>query len=156
MRWSAANGSRIARSSASSYPTKLFSPNQRRQGQRARGQRPAERKEDAAYDQQLTRLMNKKSKVTLWIDPASHQILKYTFEDLGWDFFPGQWLARVSDVTASMTVFQPFPDVWLPRGLQMDIGMLLAIGTVNLHYTLDYHDYRRADVTTKIGIPDVR
>ena len=35
------------------------------------------------------RLMNKKSKVTLWIEPSSHQILKYTFDDLGWDFFPG-------------------------------------------------------------------
>jgi len=80
----------------------------------------------------------------------------YTFDDLGWDFFPGQWLARVSDVKASMTVFQAFPDVWLPRGLEMDIGMLFAIGPVDVHYTLDYHDYRRADVTSKIGIPGVR
>ncbi len=53
--------------------------------------------------------MNKTSKVTLWIEPASHQILKYTFDDLGWDFFPGSWLVRVSDVTASMTVGQAVP-----------------------------------------------
>ncbi len=76
------------------------------------------------------RLMNKKSKVTLWIEPTSHQILKYTFDDLGWDFFPGQWLARLTDVQATMTVFQAFPDVWLPRGIDMDVGMLFAIGPV--------------------------
>jgi hypothetical protein len=138
------------------YPIRLFTPNQRQRQQQDRERRQADRKEYDAYDQQLMRLMNKKSKVTLWIDPSSHQILKYTFEDLGWDFFPGQWLARVSEVKASMTVFQPFPDVWLPRGLQMDIAMLFAIGPVNMHYALDYHDYRRADVTSKIGIPDVR
>jgi hypothetical protein len=138
------------------YPTRLFAPQPQRGQQQDRERRQRDRKEDDAYAQQLMRLMNKKSKVTLWIDPASHQILKYTFEDLGWDFFPGQWLARVSEVQASMTVFQAFPEVWLPRGLQMDIGMLFAIGPVNLHYTLDYHDYRRADVTSKIGMPDVR
>ena len=82
--------------------------------------------------------------------------MKYTFDDLGWDFFPGSWLVRVSDVTASMTVGQAFPDVWLPRGLAMDIGLTLAVGPVDLHYTLDYHDYRRADVTSKVGIPGVR
>ena len=138
------------------YPTRLFAPQPQRGPQQDRERRQRDRKDDDAYAQQLMRLMNKKSKVTLWIDPASHQILKYTFEDLGWDFFPGQWLARVSEVQASMTVFQAFPEVWLPRGLQMDIGMLFAIGPVNLHYALDYHDYRRADVTSKIGIPDLR
>jgi hypothetical protein len=138
------------------YPAKLFTPDRRRGPQQDRDGRPRTRKEDDAYDQQMRRLMNKKSKVTLWVEPSSHRILKYTFEDLGWDFFPGQWLARISDVDASMTVFQAFPDVWLPRGLQMDIGLLFAIGPVNVHYSLDYHDYRRADVTSKIGIPDVR
>lgn len=138
------------------YPTRLFAPEERRQQEQDRARSQRDRKTDADYDRQLMRLMNKKSKVTLWIEPASHQILKYTFEDLGWDFFPGQWLARVSEVQASMTVFQPFPDVWLPRGLQMDVGMMFAIGPVDLHYELDYHDYRRADVTSKIGIPDRR
>ncbi len=132
------------------YPTRLFTD----QGRRPRN--GDGKPQDDAYAQQLMRLMNKKSKVTLWIEPTSHQILKYTFDDLGWEFFPGQWLARISDVNASMTVFQPFPDVWLPRGLEMNIGMLFALGPVNVRYTLDYHDYRRADVTSKVGIPGVR
>jgi hypothetical protein len=136
------------------YPTKLFTADRRRPNQDDQNsQRRQNRGKDEAAETQMLQLLNKKSKVTLWIEPTSHQILKYTFDDLGWDFFPGQWLARVSDVTATMTVFQAFPDVWLPRGLQMDIGMLFAIGPVTVHYALDYHDYRKADVTTKVGIP---
>jgi len=134
------------------YPTNLFAADGRRQEQDERRRRE---KDNASADQ-LLRVMNKRSKVTLWIEPTSHQILKYTFDDLGWDFFPGQWLARVTNVNASMSVYQAFPDVWLPRGIDLNIGMLLAIGPIDLHYALDYHDYRRADVTSKIGIPDRR
>ena len=113
------------------YPTKLFTPDRRRERPDAQNSRRGQdQKKDDASDAQLMRLMNKKSKVTLWIEPTSHQILKYTFDDLGWDFFPGQWLARLTDVQATMTVFQAFPDVWLPRGIDMDVGMLFAIGPV--------------------------
>jgi len=136
------------------YPTRLFTPDRRRQRQDDADRRRRDQEKDDASDEQLMRLMNKKSKVTLWIEPNSHQIMKYTFDDLGWDFFPGQWLARLTDVKATMTVFQAFPDVWLPRGIDMDVGMLFAVGPVAMHYTLDYHDYRKADVTTKVGIPD--
>jgi hypothetical protein len=52
-----------------------------------------------------------------------------------------------------MTIGQMFPDVWLPRHLEMDVTMTLAVGPVNLHYTLDYHDYRQPEVTSTIGIP---
>jgi hypothetical protein len=104
----------------------------------------------------MRRLMNKSSRVTLWVEPAAHQILKYTFEDLGWDFLPGQWLVRVDTVRASMTIGEMFEGVWLPRGIDMNVVLKLALGGVDLHYTLDYHDYRRADVTTRIGIPPVK
>jgi hypothetical protein len=137
------------------YPTRLFTPERRRERpDEANGRRRRDQEKDDASDEQLMRLMNKKSKVTLWIEPSSHQIMKYTFDDLGWDFFPGQWLARLTDVKATMIVFQAFPDVWLPRGIDMDVGMLFAVGPVAMHYSLDYHDYRKADVAAKVGIPD--
>jgi hypothetical protein len=132
------------------YPQKLF---QDREG-RERNRNQSER--DESYEREIRRLMNKSSRVTLWVDQSSHQILKYTFEDLGWDFFPGQWLVRVDTVRASMTMGEMFQDIWLPRGIDMNVGLKLAIGDVDLHYTLDYHDYRRADVTTRIGIPPVK
>jgi len=34
--------------------------------------------------------------------------------------------------------------------------MTIAVGQFDLRYTLDYHDYRRADVSTIIRVPDPR
>jgi hypothetical protein len=130
------------------YPQKLFE----RRGGRERNRS----EQDQSYEREMRRLLNKSSRVTLWVDPSSHQILKYTFDDLGWDFLPGQWLVRVDTVRASMTMGEMFEGVWLPRGIDMNVVLKLAIGNVDLHYTLDYHDYRRADVSTRIGIPPVK
>lgn len=138
------------------YPTRLFSEESRREAVRDQaldGRRARERNSRPEVDQQLMALMNKTSKVTLWIDPASHQILKYTFDDLGWNFFPAQWLVRVSNATASMTMGQPFPGIWLPRALEMDIALTLAIGPVDFRYTLGYHDYRQPDVSSRVIVP---
>jgi hypothetical protein len=141
------------------YPEKLFTDQRRKElrdeleGDRRRP--PARDRDDQrSYDAELRRLMNKSSKVTLWITPSTHQIVKYTFDDLGWNFFPAQWLAELDGVTASMTMGQPFPDVWLPRGLDMNIRLLLAFGNVDVHYSLQYDNYRQPDVQTHIGIPD--
>lgn len=140
------------------YPAALFTRDRRRERREDRGAPDRQREPESSrtLDAQLLQLMNKTSKVTLWVDPASLQIMKYVFDDLGWDFFPGPWLARMSGVNASMTVGEMFPDVWLPRRLDMHVGMLTAAGAVDLQYSLDYRDYRQPDVTTKIGTPDER
>ena len=138
------------------YPEKLFKPNARsnRDGRDTDRRTPRERRNDANTDEALIRLMNKSSKVTLWVEPTAHQIVKYTFDDLGWNFFPGQWLAQMDGVSASMTMGQPFPDVWLPHDLEMHIRMLVAVGNIDLRYALQYDNYRQADVQSKIVIPD--
>jgi len=59
-------------------------------------------------------------------------------------------------VQATMTVFQAFPEVWLPTSMEINLAMTLALGQVDVRYGLEYHDYRRADVTTKVGIPEAR
>lgn len=138
------------------YPTKLFTEESRRESIRdhaLEGRRARERNPRPEVDQQLMSMMNKTSKVTLWIDPASRQILKYTFDDLGWNFFPAPWLVRVANVTASMTMGQAFPDVWLPNGLEMDVALTLALGPVSFRYTLDYHDYRQPDISSRVIVP---
>jgi hypothetical protein len=127
------------------YPQRLFTGTDRR---RRKG---SER--DKAYDEEFRRLMNKVSLVTLWVEPTAHQIIKYTFDNVALDFFPAQWLLHVDDVKASMNMGQPFADVWLPRDVQIDAAMSLVSGQFDVHYGLEYHDYRQADVTTKIKIP---
>lgn len=129
------------------YPTTLFREPRNVQS----GRRP-----DDPADREVRRLMNKVSLVTLWIEPSAHQILKYTFDNVSLDFLPTQWLARVSDVSASMTMGQPFPDVWLPKTIDVAAAGTLAIGQFDFQYGREYYDYRRADVGSKVIVPDGR
>jgi hypothetical protein len=128
------------------YPTKLFGGTDRRRNRNGASDG------DRAYDAEFQRLMNKVALVTLWIDPPGHQIVKYTFDNVGFDFLPAQWLVHVDTVQATMRMGQPFPDVWLPRDLTVSLEMTLAIGQIDVRYGLDYHDYRRPDVATKVNV----
>ena len=101
-------------------------------------------------DDRIEEKMNKASIVTLWIDPATHQILQYTFDDVDWDFFPGRSLVRIGDVTATMQMGQAFPNVWLPKSIEMHFEMMLAVGAVDATYRVDYLNYKEAAVTYKI------
>ncbi|MGE0863761.1 MAG: hypothetical protein AB7P34_07645 [Vicinamibacterales bacterium] len=101
-------------------------------------------------EDEIEEKMNKVSLVTLWVDPKTHQILQYTFDDIDMDFFPGRALVRVSDLKATMRMGQPFPDVWLPRTIEMRFGMMMALGSVDARYKVDYLNYKQADVTYRI------
>ena len=50
------------------------------------------------------------------------------------DFFPGRSLVRVDDLKATMQMAQAFPNVWLPRSIEMNFGMMLAVGAVDATY----------------------
>ena len=101
-------------------------------------------------DDRIEEKMNKSSVVTLWIDPASHQILQYVFDDIDWDFFPGRSLVRIGDVQATMQMGQAFPNVWLPKSIAMEFEMMLAVGAVDASYRVEYLNYKEAAVTYKI------
>ena len=139
------------------YPEKLFRDEEserRRNRQREQaGQNEPNRKQ---VDETVNRLMNKGSRVTLWVEPSAHQIIKYTFDNVDMDFFPGQWLVNVTGAHATMTMSQPFPDVWLPHDTRFQVTFMVAVGEVEARYSLDYHDYRQADVSTAIRVPEVR
>jgi hypothetical protein len=94
--------------------------------------------------------MNKSALVTLWVDPAKNQILQYEFDNIDMDFLPGRSVARIDGLKASMHMGQMFPDVWLPRSIDVRFGMTLATGSVDARYGIEYHDYKLADVTTRV------
>jgi len=135
------------------YPTKLFDYNENR-GRRGRGRErsPKEQQQDA----DVRKLMNKVALVTLWIEPASHQIVKYTFDNVDFDFLPGAWLVKVDSAKASMTMSQPFAGVWLPKGIDLSVALTLAIGQFEFKQAVAYHDYREASVASKVIIPGAR
>ena len=112
-----------------------------------------QRDKEKALEQDIERKMNKSSQVSLWVDPASHQIVKYTFDNVWLDFLPGAWLVRIDDLRASMQMTQPFPGVWLPRNVQIHAGATLALGSVEVQYRRDFSNYRKADVSSRISVP---
>jgi hypothetical protein len=124
------------------YPSKLFTEGRSRPNRRVRER-----------DDEIEEKMNKVSLVTLWIDPAQHQILRYTFDNMGLDFLPGRSLVRIDEMKASMEMVQPFPDVWLPGTVEMGFGLSTALGALRARYDVSYHDYRLAEVTSKVRPP---
>src|SRR5690349_12459307 len=121
------------------YPTKLFSEGRTRPN-----------KELRKRDTEIQAKMNKSALVTLWIDPAEHQILKYDFENIDLDFLPGRWLVHLDGINAAMEMGQPFPSVWLPRSLRIAINVTVATGEIDGRYAVDYYDYKLATVATKV------
>jgi hypothetical protein len=133
------------------YPKKLFvdsddpgrkPPNERRD--------PVAGDAGRARQEQIERQFNKVSMVTLWIDPAESQIVRYDFENLGLDFFPGQWLVRVGETSASMTMGRYFDGVWLPKAIAMKGDLQVAIGSFDIDYHREFLEYRKAETAARI------
>ena len=136
------------------YPTNLFNDNDDEKTPREiKKKSPDGQRREDTLEQDIDRKMNKTALVTLWVDPAEHQIVKYTFDNVWLDFLPGAWLVRVDDIRASMTMGQPFPGVWLPRGMNIHAGLTLAAGSFEASYGRTFSEYRLADVKTKITVP---
>jgi hypothetical protein len=142
------------------YPKRMFNDDDDRERERRAQERKEERQRrdethdrEREFEQRIERQMNKTAMITLWVDPAEHQIVKYTFDNVWMDFLPGAWLVKVDDIRASMTMGQPFPGVWLPRGMEIHGGVTLANGSYEATYKRGFAEYRQADVTTTLRIP---
>jgi Omp85 superfamily domain len=143
------------------YPKRMFNDNdddnKRNQSEAKKNenndrQSRAERRE-REMEQRIERQMNKTALVTLWVDPAEHQIVKYTFDNVWMDFLPGGWLVKVDDIRASMTMGQPFKGVWLPREMNIHAGVTVALGSLEASYDRRFSNYKQAETSTKITIP---
>jgi hypothetical protein len=131
------------------YPTSLFSEDPKTRTER-RIRQTASNRSDESYTDEMQRLMNKVSLVTLWVEPSQHQIVKFTFDNVGLDFLPLSWLARVTELKASMTMSEAFSGVWLPSRIDSSGAIVLAPGRFDIRYSIDYSGYREATVSTKI------
>jgi hypothetical protein len=98
---------------------------------------------DHKHDEVEARLERQMNKV-------AHQIVKYTFDNVGFDFLPGRSLVRVDTIRASMQMGEPFPGIWLPSAIDGRGEFTLANGTYTIQYDLAYLNYRQADVKVKL------
>jgi hypothetical protein len=134
------------------YPKQLFGidPSDER---RKRNEKAGRDDRSTAYGEALERMMNKVALVTLWIEPASLQIVRYTFDNVNFDFLPAAWLLRVDELKASMTMSQPFkdkPDIWLPQQVHFSFLAMFATGPLTARFDVEYHDYREATTAGRI------
>jgi hypothetical protein len=125
------------------YPSRLFADDPKDDEHRDEGEKPDE-------DARIERAMNKVALVTLWVEPTTKQILRYTFANLGLDFLPGRSMVRVDDLQASMRMVEAFPGVWLPKGIDGEGRLTLASGSYTFQYHTAYEDYREATVKARI------
>jgi hypothetical protein len=121
------------------YPMKMFT------GGRGRPNRQLRER-----NKEIGKQMNKVSIVTLWVDQEDRQIVKYDFQNVDADFFPGQWLMQFESLNAGMEMSQPFPGVWLPRVIRIGFDIAFAGGNVKGKYSSEYYDYKLAEVTQRI------
>lgn len=122
------------------YPKLLFTDRGRRPERRPRGDR----------EEEFEDKMNKVSLVTLWIDPAEHQILRYEFRFMDLDFLPGGAIVAVDSVRATMQMGEPFQRVWLPAEMGMRFRMSSAAGPLEARYEVKYTDYRLPEVSGRV------
>ena len=138
------------------YPTRLFSDDpETRAGARANQVAGPKSKGDA-YGEEMQRLMNKVSRVTMWVEPAQKHIVKYTFENVSLDFLPASWLVRVTELRANMTMTEAFKGVWLPRRIDVLGAFVLAPGPFSVSYDIEYSGYREAATAGKYLGPSNR
>jgi hypothetical protein len=129
------------------YPARLFTHEQDQLARRRQQNLPGQSKDESAA---IERMMNKVSLVTIWVEPKSCQIVKYTFDNVNLEFLPAAWLLHMDDAKAVMTMAEPFPDVWLPRDVNMLMSGTLAVGSFDVRYHLDYENYRKAETSSRI------
>ena len=94
----------------------------------------------------IAAMINKGSLITIWVEPASHQIVRYEFTNASLGFLPASELVRVEDLRSVMTMSRPLkgaPDVWLPRDIDYHFNAMVASGSLNARYHIDYKNYRR-------------
>ncbi len=106
--------------------------------------------ESADREAQIEAGFDKTSLVTLWIDPVEHQIVKFAFDNVGFDFLPMRWLMRLDDLTASMVMGQFFDGIWLPAAIEFEGRVTLATGTYLARYTRTFTNYREATSDSRV------
>ena len=112
---------------------------------------------EPGFDAEIDSALGKTFRVTLWVDPAQHQIVRYSFDNLGFMFLPGSWLLRLEDFTASMSMRQPFPGVWLPARIDVRMALAEATGTYEFRLARTFANYRQAVTGGRLlAVPEPR
>ncbi len=118
------------------YPTDLFDHNEDDQP-RSRDE------EDEEFDEEeFEHMFEKTSLVTMLVVPEEHQIVMWTFENVGFEFLPYRWLVRMDELHVSMVMNQPIEGVWLPREIRLSAAASTASFNLAIEYSREFGDYK--------------
>ncbi len=142
------------------YPTRMFSDEERqeRRSDRASGKAATEKRRERDRDRdreqeledRIDRSLNKVTLVTLWVDPAERQIVRFLFDNADFGFLPYRQIVRVEQITGQMTMGRYFDGVWLPKEIRAAGSATLATGTLRFNYAREFYDYRMGEVRARI------
>ena len=130
------------------YPKRLFDDAQKKPPCEQRKNGKCDKGDE--FERDIETKMNKVSLVTLWVDPAERQILKYEFRFQDLDFLPGRTIVRFESARSTMEMGEPFANVWLPAQIGMRFRLGSAVGPLEAKYDVKYRDYRLPEVTGRI------
>ena len=102
-------------------------------------------------DDAVERQMNKVMYATMLVDPEEKQIVRMTIDNLGFDFLPVRWLFQIGAVEATMTMHEPFEDIWLARDIEAFASVSTAAGDVRVRYRTVFSDY--VEVRVRYRLP---
>jgi hypothetical protein len=108
---------------------------------RAARKTPSCDKEDE-FERDIEQKMNKVSLVTLWVDPAEKQILKYEFRFQDLDFLPGRTLVRFEKRALDDGDGRAVCERLAALGVGMRFRLGSAVGPLEARYDVKYRDYR--------------
>jgi hypothetical protein len=127
------------------YPTQAFFADGEERERRRRDE--DEEREDEDFDEEeFEHMFAKTSLVTMLIVPEEHQIVKWTFENVGFEFLPYRWLVRMDELHASMVMHQPIEGVWLPREIRAAASASTASFDLEVEYARVFGDYKEPAV----------
>ncbi len=129
------------------YPTDAVFGDDDDGERRQRRDRDRDRDEDDEFDEEeFEHMFAKTSLVTLLVVPEEHQIVKWTFENVGFEFLPYRWLFRMDELRASMSMNQPIEGVWLPHQIQVSARASTASFDLAVAYSREFSDYKEPTV----------
>ena len=96
--------------------------------------------------------------VTMLVDPEERQLLRMTLgnaSNMGFagDLAPPRWLVQIETIEASMTMHQPYGDVWLVRDIEVDARVNTAGGDLGIRYRQTFYDYTDARTSATFRFP---
>jgi len=130
------------------YPKELFADDKPSPCAKEETKQQCDKEKQLEAD--IERKMSKVSLVTIWVDPAERQILRYEFRFQDMDFLPGRTLVRVESSRATMQMAEPFRNVWLPDAVTMRFRIGSAAGPLEARYDVKYREYRLPEVKGRV------